>query len=214
MRKLVLATRNRHKVAEIAAILAGAGAPVEPVSLAEFPQAPEVEETGSTLEENALLKARSAAEASGLPAVADDTGLFVDALGGAPGVHSARYAGPECLYEKNNARLLEELRDVPEARRTARFECAVVLAAPGQPPLVFRGVLRGRIALVPRGAGGFGYDPLFVPDGGSLTLAEMSAEAKNAISHRSLAFRALSVFLGTLRPAAKPGSTAARPPQA
>jgi XTP/dITP diphosphohydrolase len=193
--RLVLATRNAHKLREIAAILGELRVPVELVGLAGFPGAPDVEETGETLEANALLKARSAAEFTGLAAAGDDTGLFVDALGGAPGVRSARYAGDDCVYEKNNRKLLAELAGLTAERRAAHFECVVALAAPGRPALFFKGVLSGRITDAPRGAGGFGYDPLFVPEGRSQTLAELSAEAKNAISHRCLAFRLLGEFL-------------------
>jgi XTP/dITP diphosphohydrolase len=193
MSRLILATRNAHKLREIAAILAGA--PVELVGLADFPDAPDVEETGETLEENALLKAASAAEHTGLAAAADDTGLFVDALDGAPGVRSARYAGPECLYEKNNARLLAELGDLPPEKRAARFECVVALVVPGRLRMFFRGVLPGRIVEAPRGENGFGYDPIFRPEGLQFTLAEIEPEAKNAISHRSIAFRRLGDFL-------------------
>jgi XTP/dITP diphosphohydrolase len=191
--KFVLATRNRHKADEIAAILRGV--PVELVNLEEFPDAPDVEETGDTLEANALLKAGSAAGHTGLAAAADDSGLFVDALDGAPGVHSARYAGPECSYEKNNAKLLKELHDLPAGRRTARFECVVALIMPGKTPLFFKGALPGRIIDAPRGDNGFGYDPIFQPEGMETTLAEMSVEAKNAISHRCIAFRRLGDFV-------------------
>ena len=195
MNRLVLATRNDHKLREIAAILAAVRAPVELVGLAAFPGAPDVEETGATLEENALLKARSAAEFTALAAAADDTGLFVDALGGEPGVRSARYAGDDCVYEKNNRKLLAALAGLPPERRGAHFECVLALAAPGRPPLFFKGVLPGRIIDAPRGTGGFGYDPLFVPEGMDATLAELSPEAKNAVSHRCIAFRRLGEFL-------------------
>ena len=193
MSRLVIATRNEHKAREIAAILREA--PVEPATLADFPGAPDVEETGDTLEANALLKAGSAAEATGLPAAADDTGLFVDALNGRPGIHAARYAGPEADYEANNEKMLEELAGVPDKERVARFECVVALVVPGRAPLFFKGVLPGRIIEVPRGTNGFGYDPLFVPQDMGNTLAELSPQAKNAISHRCIAFRRLGDFL-------------------
>lgn len=198
--RLVLATRNEDKAREIAAILRGA--PAEFVSLAEFPDSPDVEENGDTLEANALLKAESAAGHSGLAAAADDSGLFVDALDGAPGVHSARYAGAERSYAKNNAKLLAELEPLPPEKRTARFECTVALVIPGRTPLFFKGTLPGRIVGTPRGENGFGYDPLFQPDGMEITLAELSPQAKNAISHRFIAFRRLKEFLL----AAQPGS--------
>jgi non-canonical purine NTP pyrophosphatase (RdgB/HAM1 family) len=191
--RLVLATRNQDKAGEIAAILRGA--PAELVSLAEFPSAPDVEETGDTLEKNALLKAESAARHCALAAVADDSGLFVDALDGAPGVHSARYAGTERSYARNNAKLLAELGALPPGKRTARFECVVALVVPGKAPLFFKGTLPGRIVEAPRGENGFGYDPLFQPDGTEVTLAELAAEEKNAISHRFVAFQRLKDFL-------------------
>ena len=195
MTRLLLATRNRHKVREIAAILAAAGAPVELIGLDGYPAAPDVEETGKTLEANALLKAHSGVTYTGLAAAADDTGLFVDALGGAPGVKSARYSGPEATYEANNRKLLAALAGVPAEKRTARFISVVALAAPGAVPVVFKGELAGRIIELPRGANGFGYDPLFVPDGSRLTLAEMSAAEKNRFSHRQRAFGQLAEFL-------------------
>ena len=191
MSRLVIATGNPDKLREIAAILAD----VETVGLVEFPDAPSVEETGDTLEANALLKAQSAAEHTGLPSAADDSGLFVDALGGAPGARAARYSGPGATYRSNNEKLLAELENVPAEKRAARFACAVALAAPGRAPLFFRGELPGRIIETPRGQNGFGYDPLFEPENMKTTLAEMSAEAKNAISHRSVAFRRLAEFL-------------------
>jgi XTP/dITP diphosphohydrolase len=195
MSKLVLATRNRHKLREISAIMKEAGAPVELVGLSNFPGAPDVDETGETLEENAMLKAHSGAVHSGLPAAADDTGLFVDALGGAPGVFSARYSGEDSTYESNNRKLLAALAGVPAGKRTARFACVVAYAVPGAVPVVFRGELPGWIIEAPRGASGFGYDPLFVPADSELTLAEMGEEEKNRISHRHRAFRQLAEFL-------------------
>lgn len=193
MSKLVIATRNKFKALEISAILSAA--PVELATLADFPEAPEVEETGDTLEANALLKARSAAEATGLAAAADDTGLFVDALDGRPGIYAARYAGPEASYEANNRKMLEELAGVPEKERSARFECVVALVAPGKAPFFFKGAVPGRIIEVPRGENGFGYDPIFQPDDMAGTMAELSPQAKNAISHRCIAFRRMADFL-------------------
>ena len=195
MTRLVLATRNRHKVREIAAILAEAGAPVELLGLDGFVASPEVEETGETLEDNALLKAHAGVNHTGLAAAADDTGLFVDALGGAPGVHAARYSGENSTYELNNRKLLAELAGVPAENRGAKFVCTVAYAAPGVAPMLFRGELAGRILEAPRGANGFGYDPLFVPDGWGQTLAEMTAAEKNRISHRNRAFRQLAEHL-------------------
>ncbi|HOX07234.1 MAG TPA: RdgB/HAM1 family non-canonical purine NTP pyrophosphatase [Planctomycetota bacterium] len=195
MSKLILSTRNRHKIREISAIMAEAGAPVELIGLDNYPGAPEVEENGATLEDNALLKAHAGVNCSGLPSAADDTGLFVDALNGAPGIRAARYAGEDATYEANNRKLLAALAGVPAERRTARFVCVVSYVAPGVAPLSFCGELAGRIIESPRGRDGFGYDPIFVPNGSNRTLAEMSAAEKNRISHRNLAFRQLAVFL-------------------
>jgi XTP/dITP diphosphohydrolase len=195
MNKLLLATRNRHKLKEIAAILTEAGAPVELIGLDNYPGVPEVEETGKTLEDNALLKAHAGVNHTALPAAADDTGLFVDALGGAPGPRAARYSGEDATHEANNRKLLAALAGVPASERTAKFVCVVAYAAPGAPTAVFRGELPGRILEAPRGANGFGYDPLFMPDGWGQTLAEMSADEKNRISHRHRAFRQLAEHL-------------------
>jgi XTP/dITP diphosphohydrolase len=195
--RLVIATGNSHKVREINAILKGSSIPI--VGLEDYPGAPEVEETGDTLEVNAALKACSAADFTGLPAVADDTGLFIDALDGQPGVYSARFAGPQCNSQKNMEKVLHLLEDCPPEKRGARFECCVVLVLPGQheKPQFFKGVLEGQIIEAPRGQFGFGYDPIFVPGGMDTTLAEISAQAKNNISHRARAFRLLAEFLET-----------------
>lgn len=187
--QLVLATRNPGKVMELRPMLAGAG--VEVIGLDAFPDVPEVEEDGATFEENALKKAREYARATGRLVLADDSGLEVDALGGAPGVRSARYAP---TTEERNARVLAELAGVPHARRTARFVSVAVLACPDGPERVFRGVLEGWIADAPRGTGGFGYDPLFLlPDG--RTLAELSLDEKNRISHRARALALVQTAL-------------------
>ena len=183
--RLVLATRNRHKVGEISALLADL--PVEILSFRDFPDLPEVVEDGATLEENAVKKAEAIAGATGLPSLADDTGLEVEALGGAPGVFSARYAGPEGDYEANNEKLLNELAGVPADRRGAAFRCVVALALPSGRTRIVEGRTDGRIIEERRGSAGFGYDPLFVPDGGTRTYAEMTADEKNAISHRGKA---------------------------
>jgi len=186
--RLVLATRNRHKVEEISTLLTGL--PVEILSFHDMPGLPEVVEDGATLEENAIKKAEAVARATGLPSLADDTGLEVEALDGAPGVFSARYAGPEGDYEANNTRLLAELGDTPAAARRARFRCVVALAMPGRETRVVEGRTEGTIIETPRGSSGFGYDPLFVPDGHERTYAEMTGDEKNAISHRGKAVRA------------------------
>ncbi|MCK6529127.1 XTP/dITP diphosphatase [Myxococcota bacterium] len=184
--RVLLATRNPGKVRELRALLAGEG--IEVLSAGDVPGAPDVPETGATFRENALLKAHALA-APGLLAVADDSGLEVDALGGAPGVRSARYAGEPKDDARNSRRLLDELEGVPDEGRAARFRCALALVADGQ-EAVFEGTCEGRIAREPRGVGGFGYDPVFLPDGGTRTMAELSDAEKNAISHRGRAFAA------------------------
>ena len=193
--KLVLATANPDKAAEISAILTGHDLSPRPRDV------PDVEETEVTLEGNALLKARAVAVATGEPAVADDTGLEVDALDGAPGVYSARFAGPDATYADNVAKLLRELEGVPARRRTARFRTVVAVAWPDGRVLTVDGAVPGAIAAETRGANGFGYDPLFVPDGGDgRTFAEMSPDEKHAVSHRGRAFRALAEALRATNP--------------
>lgn len=187
--KLVIASHNPGKVREIAALLEPFG--VEAVSAAEL-ELPEPEETGTTFEANAELKARAAAEASGLPALADDSGLAVDALDGEPGIYSARWAGPERDWRAAMRRvhdLLDEKgRQTP---RTARFICALCLAWPGGAREAFIGQIAGALTWPPRGDKGFGYDPIFVPEGHDITFGEMEPDAKHAISHRAQAFRKL-----------------------
>jgi XTP/dITP diphosphohydrolase len=186
LKEIVLATRNRHKGEELAALLEGLGIRIR--TLADFPDAPEVEEDGATCEANAIKKAREIARATGLAAVADDTGLEVDALGGRPGVYAARYAGDHATYEDNCRKLLEELRGVPQKNRTARFITVAAVAFPGGDVHVAQGVLPGLITEQPVGDRGFGYDPVFlVPDSGK-TLAELTPGEKNRISHRAKAF--------------------------
>jgi XTP/dITP diphosphohydrolase len=189
--RLLLATANPGKLRELRAILAGL--PVELVGLADAGAGapPEVQETGATFGDNALLKARTYAAWSGLATVADDSGLEVDALGGAPGVRSARYAGPEASDQANLDRLLTELEGVPPERRTARFRCAAVLFDPRLGTWQAEAAWEGRLLDAPRGTGGFGYDPVFVPDGWTRTSAEVDAATKDAASHRGRAFRAL-----------------------
>lgn len=183
---IVLATRNRHKGAEVAALLDGLGLTIR--TLDEFPHTPEVVEDGDTCEANAIKKATEIAAATGLPSVADDTGLEVDALDGRPGVYAARYAGEQATYEDNCRKLVRELSDVPPGKRTARFITVAALAFPGKGVRVTTGELRGTITDSPVGLKGFGYDPVFfVPELGK-TLAELSAEEKNRISHRAKAF--------------------------
>ena len=194
---VVLATRNAAKLRELARILAAEdrGAQIRLAGLDEFPGAPDVPETGATFEENALLKARAIADYTGLPAVADDSGLCVDALNGMPGVLSARWAGGHGDDQANLELVLAQVADVPDARLGARFVCAAALVAPGAREWVVTGQVEGRLIRAPRGSGGFGYDPIFLPDGFGQTTAEMTAEAKDAISHRGRAFRALTPFI-------------------
>jgi len=192
--RFLLATRNAKKLAELRRILDG----VELVGLddvAPYPQAPE---TGLTFEENALLKAREGVGHTGLPTIADDSGLAVDALGGMPGVFSARWAGRHGDDRANLQLVLAQLADVPDERLGARFVCAAALALPDGREVVTHGVQRGRLVRQPRGEGGFGYDPIFVGDGQSRTNAELSPEEKDAISHRGRAFRALAAVLAEL----------------
>jgi XTP/dITP diphosphohydrolase len=188
--KVVLATANADKAAEIVAILSAATG----IALVPRPaDVAEVEETGATLEDNARLKAEALVAATGEAAVADDTGLEVDALGGGPGVYSARYAGPGATYDDNVRKLLAELEGVPLERRTARFRTVALLRRPDGTEVVASGAVDGVIALRARGSQGFGYDPVFVPaEGDGRTFAEMSPEEKHAVSHRGRAFRALA----------------------
>lgn len=186
LKEIVLATRNRHKGAEVAALLDGLDLTIR--TLDEFPHAPEVVEDGATCEANAVKKAREIAAATGLPAVADDTGLEVDALGGRPGVYAARYAGEQATYEDNCRKLMHELSGIPVGKRTARFITVAALAFPSNGVRVTTGELHGLITERPAGSQGFGYDPVFfVPELGK-TLAELSAEEKNLVSHRAKAF--------------------------
>lgn len=193
MKELVLATRNPHKLREMREILAAADVDVTVRGLDEFPDAPEVIEDGETFEANARKKAESAARATGLVAVADDSGLEVDALGGAPGVRSARYAGPDCDHAANNAKLVRELaiRNVPDEERTARFVCVIAIAAACREAHIFRGGSEGRITRELRGERGFGYDPLFLSDHLGKTFAEASASEKHSVSHRGRAVAGL-----------------------
>lgn len=184
--EVVLATRNRHKVEELAVLLGDLGIRIR--TLADFPDAPEVEEDGTTCEANAIKKACEIARATGLTAVADDTGLEVDALDGRPGVYAARYAGEHATYEDNCRKLVQELDGVPHERRTARFITVAAIAVPGESAQVTQGVLSGYITEKASGSKGFGYDPVFYVPELKATLAEISAEQKNRISHRAKAF--------------------------
>ncbi len=197
---VVLASRNEAKLRELARILAGS--PIELVDLDKFPDAPDVPETAATFEGNALLKGRAIAEFTGLASVADDSGLCVDALNGMPGVLSARWAAGHGDDQANLDLVLAQVADVPDSRRGAHFACAAALVVPRPGPdgmtyteYVVTGRVDGRLIRERRGSGGFGYDPIFLPDGFGVTTAEMTAEEKDAISHRGRAFRALAPFI-------------------
>lgn len=188
--RVVLATRNAGKIAELRRILADAGLDVELVGAEAFADLPDVAETRTTFAGNALLKAGAVAEHTGLPAMADDSGLCVDALNGMPGILSARWAGRHGDDEANLDLLLGQLADVPDERRGASFVCAAAICLPGGAQRVVEGALAGAIIRQRRGENGFGYDPIFVPHGHDRTTAQMSAREKDAISHRGQAFRA------------------------
>ncbi|HIE03956.1 MAG TPA: XTP/dITP diphosphatase [Candidatus Latescibacteria bacterium] len=194
--RLVLATRNEGKLREMREALSGLE--VELMTLSDFPEVPEVHEDGTTFSENARKKALVAAKLTGLPALADDSGLEVDALGGRPGVHSARFAGEEADDDANNTKLLELLKGLPPERRTARFRCVLALAFPDGRVYTVEGTCQGLIAEEPAGDGGFGYDPLFfVPEEGR-TFAQMTREEKNSLSHRGRALRKLREVLSRI----------------
>jgi XTP/dITP diphosphohydrolase len=193
IREVVLATRNRHKGEELAALLGDLGITIR--TLDEFPDAPEVVEDGDTCEANAVKKARAIADFTGLPAVADDTGLEVDALGGRPGVYAARYAGEDATYEDNCRKLLRELMGVPREQRTARFLTVAAIALPSAGTRVAQGTLDGVIAEEASGTLGFGYDPVFLIPALGKTLAQLSADQKNTISHRAKAFAKMREIL-------------------
>ena len=194
---VVIATRNRGKLRELIPLLAGLD--LELKTIDELAPAAELREDGVTFEENALAKARQAAHATGLPAIADDSGLEVDALEGAPGVYSARYAGPGADDARNNAKLLDALRGVPAARRAARFRCVATFVDPARGiELVRDGACAGEILEAPRGTDGFGYDPLFLVPAIGRTMAELPLDEKNRLSHRAAAFRALAAALAAL----------------
>jgi XTP/dITP diphosphohydrolase len=191
-RILVVGTNNRHKLGEIAPLLAGLDLTLK--AAGEYGSF-DIAEDGATLAENAVKKADAASVLSKQWAIADDTGLEVDALGGRPGLHAARYAGPECDFEKNITKLLGELRGVPMEKRTARFVCVIAFCRPGVPPQTFRATCPGRILTGKRGAGGFGYDPVFQMEGMEKTFAELTLEEKNRLSHRARAVKLLRTEL-------------------
>jgi XTP/dITP diphosphohydrolase len=196
MKQLVIATRNNGKIFEIEALLAGL---VERVSsAADFIDFPETVEDRATFEENALKKAREASQFSALPALADDSGLVVNALGGRPGVYSARYAGDGAGDAANNALLLEECLNIPAEQRQAAFVCALAFVTPEGDEQLFSGMITGRILTEARGDGGFGYDPLFLVDGFDRSMAELTLSEKNSLSHRAQAFRKFREYLETM----------------
>ena len=193
--RVVLATRNSHKVTEVGRILAAVDPGLELVGLGAFPGVPDVAETEATFAGNALLKARAAATVTGLVAIADDSGLTVDALNGMPGVLSARWSGRHGDDAANLQLVLDQVVDVPDDRRGAAFVCAAVAVSPDGREVVEEGVVVGSLTRAPRGSNGFGYDPIFMPAGEDRTTAELSADEKDAISHRGRAFRALAARL-------------------
>jgi XTP/dITP diphosphohydrolase len=201
--RLVLATRNQGKIIELRRILdAISNGAIELVSVEQYPEIPDVEETGSTFEENALLKAVAISKATGLPAIADDSGLCVDALGGAPGIFSARYAGKHGDDNANLNKVLVELQGVEDTNRSAHFTCVTALVMPDGRKVTKMGEFHGIIAHAPVGDFGFGYDPIFIPQGSSITSAQMSAQEKDLVSHRGISLRAIAPhvieLLGTL----------------
>jgi XTP/dITP diphosphohydrolase len=205
-RRVVLATNNAHKLAELRRIVTEAAPDVDVLGLADLPRYPEPAETGRTFAENALLKARACLAATGLPALADDSGLEVEILNGMPGVRSARWAGPQASDADNNDLLLRQLFDVPAGERTARFVCAMAAVLPNGAEHVRLGIMSGRLTVAPVGDNGFGYDPLFVADGQAVTNAELTPAAKDAISHRGQAIRAMApVLVAELRAPAPAG---------
>jgi XTP/dITP diphosphohydrolase len=194
--KLLLATRNQGKIVEFRRILdALAPGEIELVGLDQFPELHDVEETGTTFEENALLKAREMSEATGIPAIADDSGLCVDALNGDPGIYSARWSGEHGNDQANIEKVLDQLKDVPDAERGAYFICVAALYLPDGRTHCEEGRFYGRILHSPVGENGFGYDPIFQPEGLEISSAQMSAEEKDAVSHRGMSLRAMAPFV-------------------
>ena len=198
LKRLVIATHNRKKAGEMIQILSQRFPTLELLTLADYPNAPEPEETGETYDENAAIKAESAVAAAGEWCVADDAGLEIDALGGEPGVHSKRFAGEDTPFTEKMTIILHRMWDVADEQRGARFQCRVALASPGQETRMFAATCEGRIAAEPSGAGGFGYDPIFYLPELDCTMADLTAEEKHAISHRGKVLKALGDFLETL----------------
>lgn len=198
MTRLVLSSRNKGKLLELQRMLATIAPHIELVSVADFPEIGDVEETGSTFEENALLKAETIAMKTGLAAIADDSGLCIDALNGAPGVLSARWSGEHGNDRANLEKVLKEMEEVQSDKRQGKFVSVVALALPDGRTEICRGEIHGDIRYSPVGDGGFGYDPIFQPDGYHLTMAELSADEKDRISHRGRAMRAITPVIAEL----------------
>lgn len=196
MKTIVIATRNENKITEIKAIVGDLKFNFKCVK--DFPEVEEVEEDGKTLSENAIKKAKITALKTGFWALADDTGLEVDYLNGAPGVFSARYAGLGCSYSENNAKLLSALKGVDSDLRTAAFKCVIALSSPKGDVITVEGILPGAITQSPKGTNGFGYDPIFMVDGKNKTMAELSSEEKNNLSHRAKAIKKIAPYLHKL----------------
>lgn len=195
MKRLVIATHNRDKFIELKKELADLALEIIPAF--EYAGIPEVVEDGKSLEENSFKKAAEISAFTGLPTLADDTGLFVEALNGAPGIYAARFAGEKCTYQDNVRKILEVMRGVEMEKRKAAFRTVVTLYFPGEPPRVFEGRVVGRITMEARGAGAFGYDPVFQPEGKDRVFAEMTLDEKNTISHRGLAVQKAKAFLSS-----------------
>jgi XTP/dITP diphosphohydrolase len=194
--QIVLATRNQHKAVELERILLELDLQFELLTVDKFPNAPEVEETENTFQGNALLKARALCDFTGLPAIADDSGICIDALAGSPGVLSARWSGAtENIDQANVDLVLAQTAEVPDGQRGAQFQCAAVAVFPDGTEFVSVGSMSGSLLRAPRGSNGFGYDPIFVPDGFTKTTAEMSASDKDEISHRGIALHKLAQLL-------------------
>ncbi|MHC0037441.1 XTP/dITP diphosphatase [Pseudoneobacillus sp. C159] len=196
MKELVIATKNKGKAKEFENLFSTYGFQVK--TLIDYPEAEDIEETGTTFEENAILKAEAVSLLLGRPVLADDSGLVVDALNGRPGIYSARYAGVTKNDEANMDKVLDELQDVPDQERTARFYCALAIAIPGQKTYTVSGTCEGKILKERRGHNGFGYDPIFYVSEKKLAMAELSSEEKNAISHRAKALEKLSQDIETI----------------
>ncbi|QIZ10097.1 XTP/dITP diphosphatase [Priestia megaterium] len=196
MKEVIIATKNPGKAREFEHIFASRG--IEVRTLLDFPEIPDVDETGSTFEENAILKAEAVSQALGKMVIGDDSGLMVDALEGRPGIYSARYAGEQKNDQNNTDKVLSELKGLPDEKRSARFYCALAVAVPGQETITVSGICEGRILEEQRGTNGFGYDPVFyVPEKG-LAMAELSSDEKNKISHRANALKKLDVVLDSI----------------